>query len=174
LWLRLLYKSGMTELLRQCRARVRMFAPTPVRSLNCRTRTTKTQNHAQQRQTTQARYKHAAPNAQEEANANKTANGPSWATYRYGLGAPAEAALPRDKCDPSKVHGKGRELQLGERSHIGALHEVFKLLDLLLDVIDGHLRVLNVAGDGKLLDAVADRNQLGGLPLETVHGDRAD
>lgn len=59
-------------------------------------------------------------------------------------------------------------LQLLHGDDIGGLDEVLKLLDLLLELVQGDLLILNDQVDLQLLDTEADSDQLGGTPEQTV------
>lgn len=65
-------------------------------------------------------------------------------------------------------------LQLLHGGDIGGLDKVFKLLDLLLELVRGDLVVLNDQVDLQLLDTEADGDQLGSTPDQTVLFDATD
>ena len=63
-------------------------------------------------------------------------------------------------------------LNLVHGSNIDGLNKVLELGHLLAEFLDGDLIVLHDAHQLKLLDAIADRDQLRGSPEEAVHLDR--
>ena len=57
--------------------------------------------------------------------------------------------------------GEGGGSNLVHGRDVAGLDVVLHVLDLLLELVNGHLGVLHRAHDGQLVDAVADWDQLG-------------
>merc|ERR1719411_959434 len=62
-------------------------------------------------------------------------------------------------------------LNLVHGSNIDRLNKVLELSHLLAELLDGDLVVLHDAHQLKFIDAISDRDQLGGSPEEAVHLD---
>ncbi|KAB8437347.1 hypothetical protein FH972_025027 [Carpinus fangiana] len=72
-------------------------------------------------------------------------------------------AQQRNQHSPNRGH-----LQLLHGSNVGGLHVVLKLLDLLLQLVQGDFVILDDQIDLQLLDTEAEGNQLGRTPNKTV------
>ena len=66
------------------------------------------------------------------------------------------------------------QLDLLETSHVYALAIVLHITDLVFQILGGDLVVFDHALNLKLLDTIADGNELGGTPEQTFHVDGAN
>ena len=62
-------------------------------------------------------------------------------------------------------------LNLVHGCNVDRLDEILELSHLLAELFDGNFVILNDAHQLQLVDAIANRDQLGGSPEETVHLD---
>ena len=65
-------------------------------------------------------------------------------------------------------------LDLAHGCNVHGLNVVFKVADLLAQFVDGDLLVLDNAHHLELIDAIADRHELGGAPHKALHLDGLD